>query len=95
MICNECKLELPDRDFFLNNKSCYRCIYAMKVKKTKNKIKKNHCRICRKEVFFDVNAKKRQRSVFCSYECAEIGQRELMKKYWTNRLTGYFPCYID
>jgi endogenous inhibitor of DNA gyrase (YacG/DUF329 family) len=85
MKCEKCLFEREDRDFFKKQTICYRCVYKEKIEMYTKKlnIRKNHCRICKKEINFEQNAKKRQRNIFCSPECAEIGLNDLRKKHWT------------
>ena len=75
MICDSCKIDRLVTDFINNQKFCYRCEYRKKlVFHPEKKIeKKQFCRTCKKEIIHVENAKKRQRTVFCSLECAEDG----------------------
>ena len=98
MICDICLMDKNKKDFFKGNTSCYSCIYKKKIKEMNPKTLKNYCRICAKEVFFDKKAKKRQRNVFCSEECAQKGHKELLKNYWTRQVKRnpvISSCYQD
>lgn len=86
MLCETCLEIREDKDFFNGNKICYKCIYKSKIKDINKDKPSNFCRICAKEVFFDKNAKKRQRNVFCSKECATKGHKNLLKNHWTRKL---------
>ncbi len=91
MLCENCKIDRPDKDFVNNNKLCYRCEYQKKLKKTpKNQDieRPMFCRICTKQIAHKKDLKKRQRTVFCSLECAKKGQKELNNNYWTRKLSS-------
>lgn len=91
MLCECCKIDKPDKDFVNNNKLCYRCEYQKKLKKTpKNQDihRSMFCRICQKQIDYKEGLKKRQRNVFCSFECAKKGQKELNDNYWTKKLSN-------
>jgi hypothetical protein len=88
MICCSCKKERKETDFINNQKFCYRCEYQKKLEKAPEKqtdISKQ-CRICNKEIPQIKNLKKRQRSVFCSLECAQKGHKALSNNYWTRQV---------
>ena len=87
MICDNCKIERLVSDFINNQKFCYRCEYRKKLEKLTGKQaqKINKCRMCSKEIFHKENLKKRQRSVFCSRECALKGHKELSRNHWTRK----------
>jgi len=87
MICDNCKIERPIVDFIKNKKYCFRCEYRKKMEKEPEyrPLKKFKCRICGKEFSHEKNLKKRQRTVFCSQECAQKGHKELCNNYWTTR----------
>jgi hypothetical protein len=97
MICEKCKIDRGDKDFINNNKLCYRCEYQKKLKKTP-KIQDIHkpmfCRICKKQIDHKEDLKKRQRTVFCSLECAQKGQKELNNNYWTRKLSSPKIAYF-
>lgn len=88
MICDNCKTDRIVDDFINNQKLCYRCIYQKKIENSQGmrKRKVNFCRMCGKEVIHKENLKKRQRTVFCSCECAQKGHKELMSKHWTRQV---------
>jgi len=93
MICDNCKIDRLVTDFIKNQKYCYRCEYRKKLvfcpeKKTP---KKNYCRSCKKEIVPIENAKKRQRTVFCSLECAQDGHKVLTNNHWTRQLRNRIP----
>lgn len=88
MICENCKKDRKETDFIKNQKFCYQCEFQKKTlnapkKKTK---KRCYCRICGQEFFNIENLKKRQRTVFCSWECAEIGHKQISSNYWTRKV---------
>ena len=56
----------------MGNKECYKCVYAKKIK---NKKSVAICRICGKSC--DPN-----RWVYCSEECAKLGDIQKNKEYW-------------
>lgn len=88
MICDNCKEERKPNDFINKQKFCYRCVYREKVKNSPKirKEKKFFCRMCKKEIVQIKDLRKRQRSVFCSVECAIAGHQEITKNYWTRTL---------
>lgn len=92
MICGSCREEKCQKDFLLRQPYCYQCIYKIKTKKIKHVvvIRKNYCRVCEKEIIFKKDAKKRQRNVFCSLECATEGHREATKNHWTRKARSVF-----
>lgn len=63
-------------------------MYRIKQQKnTENrKSKKMICRICDREIVHIKNQIGRQRSVFCSEECAKKGHQQMIKDYWTRRI---------
>lgn len=85
MICDNCKIERLERDFLKNQKFCYHCELQKKLEKiSENKTeKKVVCRRCGNQIKQDKSLKKRQRSVFCSKECAQEGHKELNNNHWT------------
>jgi len=87
MICDSCKIDRLVTDFINNQKFCYHCVYRIKLEKSTEKRtpKPLLCRTCGKEVIRLENQKKRQRTVFCSCECAEKGHKEKIKNYWTRK----------
>lgn len=88
MFCDSCKFDRLVKDFLNNSNICYQCVYRKKMEKTpKNKTSKfKYCRICDKEIIRLENQKQRQRTVFCSDECAKKGHQQLIKNYWTRKL---------
>lgn len=88
MFCDNCKKDRLVTDFIKNQEFCYHCEYQKKIEKSKEKRtdKKVFCRVCDKEVIQDKNLKKRQRTVFCSLECAQQGHKELSSNYWTRQV---------
>ncbi len=93
MICDNCKIERLVNDFINNQKFCYHCEYQIKLKKTgqKRTIIPKFCRKCGKEIIHMKNARKRQRTIFCSEECAEAGHKELRDNHWTRKLRKENP----
>ena len=89
MICDNCKIDRLVTDFINNQKFCYHCEYQIKIQKTpeNRKSKPKICRICEKDIIYDYSLRKRQRNVFCSYECAEIGHNDQINKHWTRKFT--------
>ena len=88
MICEQCNKELPEKDFLANQKICYRCVYRNKTKNVKKLAIHNatYCRICEKEIVLNEYCKVRQRTVFCSWECAEVGHKDQTMNHWTRKL---------
>lgn len=88
MICSNCNTERLVADFINNQKFCYRCEYQLKLEKTiEIRIERLPCcRVCGKEIVKLKKLKKRQRSVFCSCECALKGHKELSNNYWTRKI---------
>lgn len=88
MICNCCKIDKTVTDFINNNKICYQCIYREKLLKNTDKrtLKILSCRICGNEVKQKANEKKRQRTIFCSSECAKKGHKDQLNNHWTRKL---------
>lgn len=88
MICDNCKVDRLVIDFIKNQKFCYHCEYRIKLQKTRKKRtpKPQLCRICNKEIIYKETLKKRQRTVFCSCECAEKGHKELTNNHWTRKV---------
>ncbi len=82
MICQGCKIDKVESYFINGNKTCYHCIYQRKIK-IKNK---NYCRKCGKELISDTECKKRQRTIFCSEECAQKGHVDQLNNHWTKKI---------
>jgi len=87
MICENC-LQIKEQNCFLKDqKICFHCVYKIKTSKKVLKTEKvKYCRVCKKELNYDENARKRQRNVFCSLECAEKGHKDLNLNHWTRKL---------
>lgn len=85
MICDNCKIDRLVTDFIKNQKYCYRCEYQKKLQKSSQiqMEKVLDCRICGNEIVRIEGLKKRQRSVFCSKECAIKGHKKLSFEHWT------------
>lgn len=88
MICDSCKLVRLVSDFINNQKFCFHCMYRIKLAKSmKNHISKNQfCRICGVRVIQDINLKKRQRSIYCSLNCAKEGHKKQLNNHWTRTI---------
>lgn len=88
MICDNCKTERLITDFINNQKFCFRCEYQKKLEKIPQKrtSKPIFCRVCGKRVIHQEDLKKRQRTVFCSLECAQIGHKTLTSNHWTRQV---------
>lgn len=97
MICDNCGIDRLVTDFINNQKFCYHCEYRIKLEKTPIKRTKdpNKCRICNKEIIHEENARKRQRNVFCSQECAAYGHKILSKNYWTRTIKNGNPYGLN
>jgi hypothetical protein len=93
MICGNCKIDRLVTDFIKNQKYCYRCEYQKKIAISPVKqVKENQkCRYCNKEIIHIENLRKRQRTVFCSQECAENGHKNLTNNHWTRKLRNRIP----
>lgn len=88
MICSNCNIDRSVTDFVKNQEFCYRCEYQKKLEKARQKRTRRvaFCRVCGNEVIHKENLKKRQRTVFCSCECAQKGHKELTKNYWCRKI---------
>lgn len=88
MICDGCKNNRLVNDFINNQNICYQCSYRKKLENLPKKKGKDHyfCRYCNKEIFQEKDIKKRQRTVFCSAECAQIGHQEQTNNHWTRKI---------
>jgi len=64
-------------------------MYQIKLQNSKEKRTKKGflCRCCGIEFAIDKTSKKRQRSVFCSEECAHKGHVEQKNNYWINKIS--------
>jgi len=88
MFCENCKHELNESDFVNNQKFCYKCVFRIKQQKIEE-TRKSHKRICRecgKEIIVATDEKKRQRNIFCSQVCAEIGHKKQLNNHWTRKV---------
>lgn len=88
MICDNCKIERLVTDFINNQKFCYHCVYRIKLQKMTEKRtpKPSLCRTCGNQVIQLENQKKRQRSVFCSRDCAQKGHKEQLINHWSRKI---------
>lgn len=92
MRCENCKIDKPDKDFINNQKLCFRCEYQEKLKKAAEKrvdLAPKQCRMCKSEIPHQEGLKKRQRTVFCSPECALQGHKLIAANYWTRNIFTY------
>ena len=83
MLCEECKKDKEPKEFILRQRNCYKCIYKKKIKACKEK--KKICQECQKIIKFSFS-KNKQRSKYCSEECARIAQKRQNDNYWTKKL---------
>lgn len=89
MICENCKLNKPRKDFINSQNLCFRCEYQEKLKKAPEKRvepEPKKCRICQAEIPYQKSLKKRQRTTFCSSECALKGHKLVSANYWTRQI---------
>jgi len=88
MICLKCNEPKTESDFIKNQEFCYKCEYRIKLKKIQSleTPKKRICRFCSKEIIHKRNWKKRQRTIYCSQECAEEGHKKLIYSHWTRHI---------
>lgn len=88
MICDNCNEPKLESDFIKNQKFCYKCEYKKKLRKMRDIERKKEalCRTCAKKIVFKINYKKRQRSTYCSQECADAGHRKLINNHWTRQI---------
>jgi hypothetical protein len=94
MICGSCKIDRLVTDFMYNHKFCYGCVYREKLTKTTGKRTGNCpiCRTCNKQFTIKKNQRTRQRTVFCSHECAEKGHKKQLKNHWTRKVRSKQIC---
>ncbi len=85
MLCGKCLQFRDEKDFLKGQEFCYQCIYKMKINNGKEE-KIKYCRNCKKEMIRDEKTKKRQRNVYCSLECAEIGYKDQRLNHWTRKV---------
>lgn len=90
MICKFCNTERRAKDFMKNQLYCYRCEYHLKVQKFIHKQRNTNvvCRTCGIELIKQENIHRRQRTIFCSEECAKEGHQNKIDTYWTNQIRG-------
>ena len=88
MLCDNCKTERLVTDFINKQKFCYHCVYRIKLENTSKKRipRKLFCRICGEEFVRKESLKKRQRTVFCSQECAHRGHKKQLNNHWTRKI---------
>ena len=88
MICESCKIDRIEKDFINNQEFCYRCEYRRKLANPPKKRteRKTLCRMCSKEINHIKDLKKRQRTVFCSLQCAKKGHKEMTTNHWTRQV---------
>lgn len=92
MICDICKIDKLITDFINSENICYKCLYRIKIAKMSKKRTEPiaNCRCCGEPIIRKKNERKRQRTVFCSVECAEKGHKDQLKNHWTKTL-GQIP----
>lgn len=71
MKCESCLADKDEKDF-LGKEICYRCQYRIKIEG-----ELRFCRECKREL----NSNK---WVYCSRDCAKVGEKKMKRKYWTN-----------
>jgi hypothetical protein len=88
MICDNCKIEKLITDFINSKNICYKCLYRIKLGKMSEKRTEKAClcRTCGNQIINKENEKKRQRTVFCSFECAERGHKKQLNNHWTRKV---------
>jgi len=93
MLCENCNIDRSDNDFVNNQKYCYHCMYLIKMSNDSQvrKHKSSHCRNCGKAVIKKEHVRKRQRTIFCSKECAEEGHKEQLSNHWTRQVKSFTP----
>lgn len=79
MICNACREERDKKDFFVDKKRCYKCVYEEKCEKIKKISLSNCCKMCDQPC-----ADKRW--VYCSEDCAAMGKKQHGKDYWIHHV---------
>ncbi len=91
MFCENCKSEKDEKDFILSQPFCFQCMFKLKIQNRIEKPKsKKFCRICKKELIFIEKSKEKQRTIYCSIDCAVKGQKKLTINYWTTKMRNYF-----
>ena len=88
MICDICKIDKLVSDFINKENICYKCMYRIKIAKFSEKraTKTLYCRFCNNQIVQNENEKKKQRTVFCSHECAEQGHKDQLNNHWTKKI---------
>jgi hypothetical protein len=95
MICSECLNDCDNKDFIFGSKICYKCIYRKKTKNLKKQIlEKIYCRTCHNEILRDEVNRKNNRTIFCSKDCYEVGQKFKCNNHWTRKLRKEFPLFL-
>ena len=94
MFCDSCKVDRLISDFINKQNICYKCMYRKKLQEAPQKrtSKDQTCRTCGARVLHKKNEKKRQRTVFCSPECATKGHQIQLNNHWTRRIRSR-PTY--
>ena len=92
MICSNCNIDRLVSDFINNQEYCYRCVFKKKrIKSTETRTpKKLKCRHCEEEIPCKNEAGKRQRSIYCSNECARLGHEKQLNNHWTRKIPKQF-----
>jgi hypothetical protein len=93
MICPNCNRSCLAADFMKNQTVCYKCSYEMKKLgiEQKNEDLGHLCKVCGNKIILDKNAKKKQRSVYCSEDCALKGHKCVNSNYWTRKFREAHP----
>lgn len=88
MICDNCKIDKLITDFINSKNICYKCLYRLKMEKISQKKTEKSllCRTCGNPIINKENQRKRKRSIFCSYACAEEGHKNQLNNYWTKKI---------
>ena len=88
MICDNCKIDKLITDFINSKNICYKCLYRLKLEKISQEQTNESffCRICGNKIIKKENEKRRQRTVFCSCECAEQGHKDQLNNHWTRKV---------
>ena len=81
MRCNCCEQDYPEKDFFLNQIDCFRCVYKRKLgNKKKDFIKK--CPICNGSIYNN------NKIVYCSTDCAAKGNEKVRHERYAYKYVG-------
>lgn len=80
MFCDQCKNELPDKDFLKTHPDiCYRCLFKNKEKLFSDSSKAlKICRICKEKI-------PEGKDKYCSDECAHLAKTSKDKNYWVRK----------